>query len=105
MPFSERIKPAEYTPGEMMFEQALECQTKVQKTSTRALKELVLQSTLRQSATRHSTCMPSKEIADAGPQGLRVLDLSYNQFTDDLANKLCPILYGEAPLSGRKQTS
>lgn len=99
MPFSERIKPAEYTPGEMMFEQALECQTKVQKTSTRALKELVLQSTLRQSATRHSTCMPSKEIADAGPQGLRVLDLSYNQFTDDLANKLCPILYGEAPLS------
>lgn len=43
MPFSERIKPAEYTPGEMMFEQALECQTKVQKVKKASTNQIPFQ--------------------------------------------------------------
>lgn len=62
------------------------------------------QASLRQSGMSHSTCFLSKEIVD-GALGLRSLDLSCNQFTDDLADELCPILYGEAPLSGREHTT
>lgn len=58
------------------------------------------QASLRQSGLPHSTCVPLKEVE--GPLGIRTLDLSYNQFTDDLADELCPILYGEVPLSGRE---
>jgi len=62
------------------------------------------QASLRQSGKFHSTCIPLKEIVD-GALGLSSLDLSYNQFTDDLADELCPILYGETPLSGREHAT
>ena len=67
-------------------------------------KDVDWQASLRQSGTFHSTCTPPKEAAD-GARGLRSLDLSHNQFTDDLADELCPVLYEDAPLTGRELTT
>lgn len=72
--------------------------------STTNKKDVKWQTTLRQFETSHNIRIPSNVAANKA-SGLRSLDLSYNQFTDDLAHELCSILYGNAPLSCKKLTS
>ena len=72
--------------------------TKSQKQCSK--KDADRQVTLRQSGTFHSTYIPSKKTADGARLARTQIPWSFIQ--PDLPYELCPILYGKAPLSGRK---
>ncbi len=58
------------------------------------------QASLRRQSSPQISCAPSTKPTDDHMEGITALDLSYNHFTDVLAQEICPVLRSGVTLNG-----